>query len=143
MMAAPCSDDGVEEAKEISPVDHSGARTLVGYQSSMPDERGECVLDVESRHLNRMGVLHGCFISMLLDNGCGVAVRNMMGGPDIAVVTVTLAVNFMASVRSGRVTATGSVTGGGHSLKFAEAELRDESGQLLATATATFKIVRK
>lgn len=143
MMADPRS-GGAEEAKEISPVDHSGARTLVGYQSSMPDDgRGECGLDVEPRHLNRMGVLHGGFISMLLDNGCGVAVRNMMGGPDIAVVTVTLAVNFMASVRSGRVTATGRVTGGGRSLKFAEAELRDESGQLLATATATFKIVRK
>ncbi|WP_414476347.1 PaaI family thioesterase [Microvirga sp. M2] len=126
------------------PVDHSGARALVGYRSTMSQgEGGECTLSVEPRHLNRMGVLHGGFVSMLLDNSCGVAVRNALGNPDAALVTATLTVNFIAGARGGRVTATGHVTGGGHSLKFAEAKLHDQDGRLLATAIATFKIIRK
>lgn len=58
----------------------AGSEALVGYRSSLPDDAlGECMLDVEPRHLNWMGVLHNGFISMLLDNGCAIAVRNMLG----------------------------------------------------------------
>lgn len=125
-------------------VDRSGAREFVGYRSSMPGpEGGRCTLDIEARHLNRMGVLHGGFVSMLLDNSCGIAVRNALGNADTALLTATLAVNFIAGARSGRVTATGHVTGGGRSLKFAEAKLHDEDGHLLATATASFKTIHK
>lgn len=80
---------------------------------------------------------------MLLDNGCGTAVRNVIGNVDSTVVTVTLSVSFIASVGSGRVIATGRVVGGGRSLKFVEAELHDETGLLLATASATFRIISK
>lgn len=127
---------------DILPVDLSGARALVGYRSFLPDDtsQGACSLDIGPQHLNRLGLLHGGFVSMLLDNGCGVAVRHSLGDIDATVVTVTLTVNFVSAARSGRVIATGRVTGGGRSLKFAEAELRHQSGRLLATATATFKV---
>lgn len=133
--------DAAAEDDHLLPVDHSGARALVGYRSAMPEDgSGVCSLDIEPRHLNRLGLLHGGFVSMLLDNGCGIAVRNAIGDPNATVVTVTLSVSFISAARSGRVTATGRVTGGGTSLKFAEAELRHQSGLLLATATAAFKI---
>ncbi len=123
-------------------IDRSGARDLVGYRSAMPDEgSGACSLEIGPQHLNRLGLLHGGFVSMLLDNGCGVAVRNVLGDVDTRAITVSLSVNFISGANSGRVTATGRVTGGGRSLKFAEAELRDESGHLLATASATFRIL--
>lgn len=133
-----------DEDPEMLGIDRAGARALVGYRSSLPDaDTGACTLDIGPQHLNRLGLLHGGFVSMLLDNGCGVAVRNVMGDVDSGAVTVSLSVTFVAAVSSGRVTATGRVVGGGRSLKFAEAALRDETGRLLATATATFKIVRK
>ncbi len=127
---------------DILPVDLSGARALVGYRSFLPDDpsQGVCSLDIGPQHLNRLGLLHGGFVSMLLDNGCGVAARHSLGDIDATVVTVTLTVNFVSAARSGRIIATGRVTGGGRSLKFAEAELRHQSGRLLATATATFKV---
>ena len=129
---------------DLLPIDRSGARALVGYRSAMPDDgSGVCTLVIEPRHLNRLGLLHGGFVSMLLDNGCGIAVRNAIGDPDATAVTVTLSVSFISAARSGRVTATGRVTGGGTSLKFVEAELRHESGRLLATASATFKVAGK
>lgn len=139
-MSAGAQGDG----PDLLPVDRSGARGLVGYVSTMPQGKGgQCTLLVEPRHLNRMNVLHGGFVSMLLDNSCGIAVRNALGDPDAALLTASLTVNFIAGARSGRVTATGQVTGGGHSLKFAEAKLHDEDGRLLATATAAFRILRQ
>lgn len=130
------------DAEEFLPVDMSGARVLVGYRSSLPDDplEGACSLEIGPAHLNRMGLLHGGFVSMLLDNGCGVAVRHALGDIDASVMTVTLTVNFISAASSGTVVATGRVTGGGRRLKFAEAELRHQSGRLLATATATFKV---
>lgn len=132
--------DGRGEA--LLPIDMSGARELVGYRSSL-DGGGSCSLEIGPQHLNRLGLLHGGFVSMLLDNGCGVAIRNAIGNTDAGAVTVSLSVNFIAGAGSGRVTATGRVTGGGKSLKFAEAELRDDTGRLLATGSATFRIIQK
>lgn len=132
------------EADDLLPIDRSGARELVGYRSFLPDDQtGACSLEIGPQHLNRMGVLHGGFVSMLLDNGCGTALRNHLGDVDSGVVTVSINVNFIAGASEGRVTATGRVTGGGRSLKFIEADLRAEDGRLLATATAIFRVVKK
>lgn len=126
------------------PIDSSGARDLVGYRSSFPDDiTGACSLEVGQQHLNRLGQLHGGFVAMLLDNACGVAVRNMIGDVHTAIITVSMSVNFLAAVRSGSVVATGRVTGGGKRLKFVEAQLKDDAGVLLATGSAVFKILNK
>ncbi|WBU59224.1 PaaI family thioesterase [Paracoccus albus] len=131
-------------AESAIPMDQSGVRDLVGYRSYLPDNvRGACSLGVGPQHLNRIGMLHGGIVSMLLDNCCGIAVRNSVGDIDAAVVTVSMAVNFIDSANEGLVTATGYVTGGGRSMKFAEGELRDASGRLLATCNATFKVFIK
>lgn len=123
-------------------VDISGAGDLVGYRSSVGDQPS-CSLQIGPQHLNRVGLLHGGFVSMLLDNGCGVAIRKDLGDIEASIVTVTLSVAFVAGAREGLVTAVGRVTGGGRSLKFAEAELRDQQGNLLATGSATFRVLRK
>src|SRR3989338_3229790 len=104
----------------------SGCRDLIGYVSYLPDDNaGACSLDVGPRHFNRLGLLHGGIVSMLLDNACSLAVRNAIGSIQTTVVTINLSVNFLAAARSGFVTATGRVTGGGKSVKFVDGELRD------------------
>ncbi|MFS4437470.1 PaaI family thioesterase [Paracoccaceae bacterium GXU_MW_L88] len=126
------------------PIDFSGACDLVGYRSSLTEGRGgACSLEVGPQHLNRVGLLHGGFVSMLLDNACGIAIRNEIGDIDAALVTMTLSVNFLSGVSEGRVVATGRVVGGGRSVKFAEAELKDDAGRLLATGHTSFKIIGK
>ncbi len=80
---------------------------------------------------------------MLLDNGAGLAVRNFSRDKVTPAVTVSMAVNYIAAVKSGEVTATTRITGGGRTLKFAEAELHDQDGKLLATASGAFKLLEK
>lgn len=123
-------------------VDASAVRQLVGYHSFLPDDPalGGCSLRIGPQHLNRSDGLHGGLITMLLDNACAIAVRRSLGAIETVVMTLSLTVNFVAPARSGCVTATGRVTSGGRKLKFVEGELRHENGQLLATASAVFKV---
>lgn len=142
-MAGVASDGPAAQGGTATSFDQSGARDLVRYMTCASDEGGTCSLEIGPWHLNRLGLLHGGFVSMLIDNGCGAAVRNALNDVDAAIVTVSLSVNFIAGARTGRVTASGRVTGGGKSIKFADAELRDESGRLLATGSATFRVSGK
>ncbi|OUS07800.1 hypothetical protein A9Q96_05415 [Rhodobacterales bacterium 52_120_T64] len=129
---------------ELLAMDHSGAGELVGYNSSLPgDGTADCSLTIGPQHMNRLGILHGGFVAMLLDNGAALAVRNFARDEITPAVSVSLSVNYIAGVKSGTVTATGRITGGGRTLKFAEAELRDQDGQLLATASGIFRMLDK
>lgn len=125
-------------------VDNSGARDLIGYRFFLPgDDIAACALSIEPRHLNRLGVLHGGLVALLLDNGAGFAVRCFSRDKVTPAVTVSLSVNYIAGAKSGDVTATARITGGGRTLKFAEAELRDQDGNLLATASGAFRLLEK
>ncbi len=122
--------------------DETGAQTLLGYvvDISAKDGRGRCVLDIGSQHTNRHGGLHGGIIACMLDNAMGYA-ASLSGDPDGQTKFMTVAMNtqFIAPVQEGRITATGSVTGGGRKLVFVEGELHDHAGRLLATASGVFK----
>ena len=56
--------------------------------------------------------------------------------------TVTLNVHFMLPGQ-GRLVAEGRLLKAGNSVAFAEGEVRNEQGVMVAKATATFKIVRR
>ena len=129
----------------VSASPDSGAQDLVGYVIDLSDPAGGAVvrLDLDARHMNRVGSLHGGIVTMLLDAAAGFAAsRAWDDSGEALLVTVSLTTNYLASASAGRVTATGRVTGGGNSIKFAESELRDAAGRLLATASGAFKRVR-
>ena len=58
------------------------------------------------------------------------------------VTTLELKVSFLRPARPGRITGTGRVVHRGGSIAFLAGELRDQAGELLATATATARIIR-
>lgn len=97
-------------------------------------------LEIAPRHLNRTRSLHGGVIATLLDAACGYS---GLYDPDNTVkrnaVTIMLNISYIGKVDEGRIKVTGRVTGEGHRIYFASAELRHESGKLVATAQGTFK----
>jgi uncharacterized protein (TIGR00369 family) len=121
----------------------SGAQRLIGYDVDLSDPDGSVrvVLRVEDRHVNRVGSLHGGIIAMMLDAAAGFSVsRSWSAAGDAPLVTVSLNTQFIAAVRSGStVTATGRVAGGGRSIRYADSDLTDENGTLLARASGVFK----
>lgn len=126
--------------------DETGAQTLLGYvvDLSAGDGKGRCILDIGAQHGNRHGSLHGGIIACMLDNAMGFAAS--LTGDEAGktrVMTISMNTQFIAPAREGRVVATGSVSGGGRSIMFAEGEVLDEAGTVIATATGVYKRLRE
>jgi uncharacterized protein (TIGR00369 family) len=105
-------------------------------------DRAVIAYDIAKDHLNRTNRLHGGIIATLCDTAAGYCgVYCDMLGETRATVTLSLTVNFVASVSGGRVTAEGRKRGGGKTIFFSDVEVRDAEGRLIATATGTFRYV--
>lgn len=105
------------------------------------DETGAAFeLSLSKRHLNAENRLHGGVIASMLDAACGLPVRVIADDADLVrAVTLTLSVNYIAAPKGPLVRASGRITGGGRRVLFAEGELRDHDGSLVATGTGSFK----
>lgn len=101
--------------------------------------RVEIGLDAAEHHLNLQGMLHGGVIATLADTATGLAVRSMVPA-DRRHVTVQLDVHYLTPGRAGRVTAVGTTVRVGATIAYAEADVTDVRGRLLARATATVAV---
>lgn len=122
--------------------DNSGCQNTIGYVIDISPETGgaACFLDIAPGHLNRNGLLHGGIMTILLDVACGYAASLSFDRASIApVLTVSLNMMYVAPVGAGRVTAIGTVTGGGRKICYANGELRDDQNQLIASSSCVFK----
>ena len=122
----------------------TGTQSLIGYVLDVGDRAGAvCWLDLEDRHLNRQGILHGGLAATLLDSAMGATGSLTVDATGRhPFTTLSLTVNYLAPGHPGRVTATGRVTGGGRATLFIEGALRHEDGALIATATGVFRKTR-
>ncbi len=99
-----------------------------------------CVLEISDVVRNRGGLLHGGVSATLLDTASGITAALACDDQGLTpFVTLSLTVNYLASVRSGTVRATGRITGGGRATKFVSCQLTDSDGRLIASSTGVFK----
>jgi len=99
-------------------------------------------LDVGPDHLNRMGVAHGGVTASLLDTALGAAVVASLG-PEEWTGTLQISVQFREALLPGLVAVEGRVARRGRTVAFAEGEIRDPSGKILATAHGVWTIGTK
>lgn len=134
------------DAEEIRLIEDPGCQQMVGYRTEINRQNGLCTvtLDLEEKHLNRHGILHGGMAATVLDVVCGnTASQYFDPVAHAALVTVSLNISYVGAARGGRIVATARATGGGKSLAYIHGELHDEQGNLLATATGIFKRIKK
>jgi molybdopterin converting factor subunit 1 len=91
--------------------------------------------------LNPAGVVQGGFITAMLDDTMGPAAVAQLG-PGHFAPTLELKVSFLRPVGPGRLVADGRVVHMGKSVAFLEGSLADEEGNVVATATATARVVK-
>ena len=86
---------------------------------------------------NPIGVVHGGLVCTLLDTVTACAVHTTLPA-GVGYTSVEIKVNYLRPVRGGvALTATGWVTKPGRRVAFAEGDVRDPDGTLLATASST------
>lgn len=90
---------------------------------------------------NPMGNVQGGFLAAMLGDTLGPALVATLG-PDQFAPTLELKVNFLRPARPGRLVGRGRVVHRGGTIAFLEGSLADAAGEVLATATATARIVR-
>jgi uncharacterized protein (TIGR00369 family) len=96
-------------------------------------------LIVTERLLNQRGVAHGGAAGSLLDTALGAAVVSGIA-PEEWCATLQLSVQFRHPLRPGRVTAHGRMVQRGRRAAFAEGEITDGEGKVLASAQGTWYI---
>jgi acyl-CoA thioesterase len=104
---------------------------------------GESVLEVELGpiHMSRANRAHGGLLFTLLDTALGRAVLDALpAGRGCA--TVELKINYFRPVQSGRVRAVGRLLELTKSLGYAEGEVMNDAGKVLARASGTFFLTR-
>jgi uncharacterized protein (TIGR00369 family) len=98
-----------------------------------------CTLD-ESVY-NPLGVVHGGLVCTLLDTVAGCAVHSTLP-QGLGYTSIELKVNYLRAVRadSGPLTAVGTVLKPGRRVAFAEGQVLDAAGRLVATASSSLLV---
>lgn len=101
--------------------------------------RSEYELEVTTTLANRRGVAHGGAVSSLLDTALGAAVVSGIAQEEWC-ATLELSIQFREPVRLGRVLGRGRMVKRGRHAAFAEGEVVDSGGKVLAVGHGTWYI---
>ena len=90
---------------------------------------------------NPIGVVHGGLVCTLLDTVAGCAVHSTLAA-GVGYTSIEIKINYLRPVRSGaELTAHGWVTKTGRRIAFAEGDVRDAAGTVLATASSSCLVI--
>ena len=119
------------------------AQTLGWRLEDVDPDAGTVRIRFDARHefTNPIGAIQGGFLAAMLDDTMGPALVATLE-PDQFAPTLELKVNFLRAARPGPIVGTARVVHRGGTIAFLSGELADAEGRVLATATATARIVR-
>ncbi len=116
---------------------------LLGWRFVAVDpEAGTIRVEFEARpeFLNPLGTVQGGLLTAMLDDAMGPAATAALGGSAFA-QTLELKTSFHRPARPGKLYAEGRVVHRGREIIFLEGRLTSPAGELIATASATARIV--
>src|SRR5262245_26849229 len=112
-------------------------RSLGIELDSIEPGRARLSLNVEKRHLQLAGVMHGGAIATLIDTAVAFAIVGA-SEPDARFTTVEMKVNYLSPIREGRVVADAKLIRDGRRIVVADCDVFDSVGQLAAKGLLTF-----
>jgi acyl-CoA thioesterase len=106
-----------------------------------PQDNGDYCLkvDLQAIHLSRAGLVHGGLIFTMLDAALGRAVIHKLQ-KGYASPTIEMKINYFRPAAAGVLIARGRIINQSKRLCYAEGEVNNEAGKLIARATGTFFI---
>ena len=120
----------------------SPAARLIGFEvPEAGDGRAVVTLQAGPQHANPMGTIHGGILCDIADAAMGIAFASTLG-PGETFTTVELKINFLRPVRQALLRAEGRVVQRGRTIGYAECEVSDENGKLVAKSNSTCLVLR-
>lgn len=120
------------------------AAVLLGWELVTVDpEAGtvEMSFTATEQFLNPFGAVQGGLLAAMLDDTLGPALVATLG-PGESAPTTDLHVQFLRPARPGRLVGRGRIVRKGRDVGFLAGELVDDTGEVVAVATATAQIRR-
>jgi len=96
--------------------------------------------DGKPEFCNPVGFIQGGILTAMLDDSMGPAVFIMTEGK-LYTATISMTVNFLAPAKPGPIVGEADVTQIGKTIAFVEARLTAQDGLVLATSTASARLV--
>jgi uncharacterized protein (TIGR00369 family) len=128
----------IDEFNGLDDSDRLGFLERLGVHA---DDDGRLILEIRAGHLRSLGIAHGGVIATLLDSVMGLA-SNRSSPPDHYLVTAQLNVHFIRPALEGEtLIASSQVRHAGRKTAMAQGEIQTSTGELVATASATFVYV--
>ena len=94
-------------------------------------------IDLDRKHLQPFGHVHGGVFASIIDAAAFWAVYYAIEDQDTGITTVDLKLNYLAPAVSGKMIARGRQIKLGKKLGYADAEVSDGNGKILAHGTST------
>lgn len=116
-------------------------QSLLGFRMvEWTEELVRIQVDMTPKLTNRYGLPHGGVHASLLDTAMGYS-GCFTGDPvnKRFAMTMTMTVNYLSRPKGKILIAEGMKIGGGRKVFFAEGKVLDETGELIATSTGTFR----
>lgn len=131
-----------EQPPYIDGTDLPGFHSLLGYrQTSWEESEAVIELELQPRHLNLGGVIHGGVLTSLLDIAMAQAGTYCpYPGRMRKAITLSLTTTFTGQCSEGTIRVTGHKRAGGTRIFNSTGEVHDNKGNLLAIAEGTFRI---
>ncbi|MBN8494384.1 MAG: PaaI family thioesterase [Burkholderiales bacterium] len=119
-------------------------RSLKGRVVGFAPERQELrmAFDIGTEFCHTVDIVQGGFITAMLDASMAHAVL-AMDGAHVRVSSIDINVSFLRPARAGGFTAVGSIVKAGRTVAFLRAELFNDRGDLVATATSSAHLTRE
>jgi uncharacterized protein (TIGR00369 family) len=92
-------------------------------------------------HHNPAGTVHGGILCYVADTAMGFAWASGIG-PDETFTTIEMKINFFRPVWSGRLSADATVVRRGKTVGYAECDVKDDQGRLVAKSSSTLMSLR-
>src|SRR5579885_295622 len=102
-------------------------------------EKGRAIflLEVQPKHKQLHGVVHGGVLATLADTTAAIACYTVVS-EGVEIATIEMKINFLEPVPGGTIRAEGRVLRAGRNFVVAECDIRNEGGSLAAKALLTF-----
>lgn len=115
---------------------------LLGFRLTAV-EPGSAVIEMQTgpQHANLFGSVHGGVLCSLVDSAMGIAHASTLQ-PGETFTTIDLQISFVRGVKIAHLTARGRVLKRGRNVSFAESDVHDDAGRLIAKATCTCLTIR-